>query len=234
VRQWGLSLPFALRYRMAYDGSLTSAVLGLFVRAVLASLRRRTRLRGCRRHAQCGAVTFVQRFGDALNLNVHFHSLVLDGVYARDGEGRLLFHPLPPPEDAEIERVARQLARLIQRLLARRGLGPDADASEFDSVLEDQPLLAMLYAASVAGRVATGRRAGRRTLRVGDRIDAEAIATLAGERYASVSGVSLHANAAVSARDRQRLERLSHYAARPPVATDRLSRMDDGRLLAIA
>ena len=52
--------------------------------------------------------------------------------------------------------------------------------------------------------------------------------------YASVSGVSLHANAAVSARDRQRLERLSHYAARPPVATDRLSRMDDGRLLAIA
>jgi len=88
--------------------------------------------------------------------------------------------------------VARQLARLIQRLLVRRGLGPEADASEVDPVLEHQPLLAVLYAASVAGRVATGRRAGRRTLRVGDRIDAEAIATLAGERCASVSGVSLH------------------------------------------
>jgi len=47
----------------------------------------------------------VQRFGDALNLNVHFHSLVLDGVYASDAEGSLRFHPLPPPEDAEVEHV---------------------------------------------------------------------------------------------------------------------------------
>ena len=175
VRQWVLSLPFTLRYRLAYDGPLTSAVLGLFVRIVFASLRRRARVRGRRRHTQCGAVTFVQRFGDALNLNVHFHSLVLDGVYARDGEGRMHFHPLPPPEDAEVERVARQLARLILRLLARRSLDPEADPSEVDPVLEDQPLLAVLYAASVAGRVATGRRAGRRTLHVGDRIDAEAV-----------------------------------------------------------
>jgi hypothetical protein len=37
------------------------------------------------------AVTFVQRFGDALDLNVHFYSLVLDGVYARTPEGRLRF-----------------------------------------------------------------------------------------------------------------------------------------------
>ena len=39
VRQWVLSLPFALRYRLACDGPLTSAVLGLFVRTVFASLR---------------------------------------------------------------------------------------------------------------------------------------------------------------------------------------------------
>jgi len=231
VRQWVLSLPFALRYRLAYDGPLTSALLGLFVRTVFASLRQRARLRGGRHDAQCGAVTFVQRFGDALNLNVHFHSLVLDGVYARDSKGKLHFHPLPPPADAEIERVARQLAHLIRRLLARRGLGPDADPSEVDPVLEHQPLLAVLYAASVAGRVATGKRAGRRTLRVGDRIDAGAIAAHAGERCASVGGVSLHANVAVPARDRKRFERLCRYAARPPVASERLSRMDDGRLL---
>jgi hypothetical protein len=43
IRQWVLSLPFALRYRLAYDAPLSSAVLGLFVRAVFASLRRRTR-----------------------------------------------------------------------------------------------------------------------------------------------------------------------------------------------
>src|SRR5258705_11909370 len=31
------------------------------------------------RSSQCGAVTFVQRYGDALNANVHFHCLLIDG-----------------------------------------------------------------------------------------------------------------------------------------------------------
>ncbi len=45
VRQWVLSLPFGLRYRLAYDRELTTAVLGVFVRTVFASLRRRARER---------------------------------------------------------------------------------------------------------------------------------------------------------------------------------------------
>ena len=53
-----------------------------------------------------GAVTFVQRFGDALNLNVHFHSLLLDGVYAAGPNSALRFDPLPPPGDTEVARVA--------------------------------------------------------------------------------------------------------------------------------
>ena len=28
-----------------------------------------------------GAVTLIQRFGSALNLNIHFHLLFLDGIY---------------------------------------------------------------------------------------------------------------------------------------------------------
>ena len=31
--------------------------------------------------AHTGAVTLIQRFGSALNLNIHFHMLFLDGVY---------------------------------------------------------------------------------------------------------------------------------------------------------
>jgi hypothetical protein len=31
---------------------------------------------------QCGSVSVVQRFGSALNLNVHLHALMMDGVYA--------------------------------------------------------------------------------------------------------------------------------------------------------
>ena len=66
VRQWVLSLPFALRYRMAYDASLTTAVLQVFIRTLFGFLRSRARETGIE-GAQCGAVTFIQRFGGALN-----------------------------------------------------------------------------------------------------------------------------------------------------------------------
>jgi hypothetical protein len=231
VRQWVLSLPFALRYRLAYDARLASAVLALFVRSVFASLRRRARRRWGVRRAQCGAVSFVQRFGGALNLNIHFHSLLLDGVYARDAFGSLRFHPLPPPTDVEVERVTRQLAKKLVRLLERSGLDSDADPADADPLPADEPLLAALYAASVAGRVATGPRAGKPVQRIGDRIDVEDLTVSKGERCANVGGVSLHANVAVPARDRRRLERLCRYVARPPVASDRLSRLTDGRIV---
>ena len=49
---------------------------------------------------QCGAVTFVQRFGGSLNLNVHFHTLVLDGIggtIEADGEhGAAIFRVFLP------------------------------------------------------------------------------------------------------------------------------------------
>lgn len=231
VRQWVLSLPFALRYRLAYDAELTSAVLGLFVRAVFASLRLRARRKWNVSRGQCGAVTFVQRFGDALNLNLHFHSLVLDGVYETSPHGRPRFHALPPPDDAEVALVVGQVAARIARLLERRGLGPEADPCDADPLSGEAPLLAELYGASVASRIATGRRAGQPVIRVGDCIDPDAVPELDGERCANASGVSLHANVAVPARDRKRLERLCRYVARPPVATERLSRMADGRLL---
>jgi hypothetical protein len=115
----------------------------------------------------------VQRFGDALNLNVHFHSLILDGIYEESPDGAVAFRPLPPPDDDEVERVARRVARGLARLLERRGLGPDADPSEADPLRDEEPLLAALYAASLVGRAAMGRRAGQRVARLGDRIDAD-------------------------------------------------------------
>jgi hypothetical protein len=231
VRQWVLSLPFALRYRLAYDSRLAGQVLGLFVRAVSASLRLRARRQWGVCRGQCGAVTFVQRFGDALNLNVHFHSLLLDGVFEPAPGGAVRFRPLPPPDTAEVERVVTQIARRLRKLLERRGLGLETEPSEADPLGEGEPLLAALYGASVSGRIATGPRAGKPVVRLGDRIDVDDLPVLQGERCASVAGVSLHANVAVPARDRPRLERLCRYVARPPVATERLSRLPDGRLL---
>ena len=129
VRQWVLSLPFGLRYRLAFDRELTADVLNVFVRAVFGSLRHRTRLKWAGRSpAMGGAVTFVQRFGGALNLNVHFHTLVLDGTYrATENQPTLRFHPAPPPESEELERVLQRVVRGVARVIERRGLGDEPD-----------------------------------------------------------------------------------------------------------
>jgi hypothetical protein len=56
-------------------------VLGIFVRAVYAWLRKQALENGIPK-GKCGSVTFVQRFGSALNCHLHYHSIVFDGVYA--------------------------------------------------------------------------------------------------------------------------------------------------------
>ena len=119
--------------------------------------------------------------------------------------------------DTEVERVAQQVARRLARLLERRGHGE----IEGDALATEEPLLASLYAASITSRIATRPRATRRVLRFGGRIDAGDLPALRGERCATVNGVRVHANVAVPAHDRRRLERLCRYGARPAIATER-------------
>ena len=236
VRQWVLTLPFALRYRLAYDARLAAAVDRAFVAAVFASLARRARglgrgrrPSGSARRLRGGAVTFVQRSGDALNLNIHFHTLVLDGVYERYGQAGMRFRALRPPSSEELQRLLADVVGRIRRLPTRRGLGPEADPSLADPLQETQPLLAELAAASVQGRAASGPRAGLRPRRLGDQIDPEDLSGSI-QGLAACDSFTLHAAVAVPGRDRRRLERLVRYAARPPLASDRLAALPDGTL----
>ena len=67
MRQFVLSLPFEIRYRVADDGKLISALLAVFLRTVNAWYRRQARAQGYT-GGRCGSVTIVQRFGSAINL----------------------------------------------------------------------------------------------------------------------------------------------------------------------
>jgi hypothetical protein len=98
-------------------------VLGVSVRAVLGFQR----WRACRlgvRDGRSGAVTAIQRFGGALNVNPHFHTLAPDGVFTIAASGAVQFHPLPAPTDVEVARVLTTIQARILRRLVRRGLGP--------------------------------------------------------------------------------------------------------------
>ena len=159
-----------------------------------------------------GAVTAIQRFGSALNGNMHFHSLVLDGVYTRaTPTARPIFHRLPPPTDADITTLLTQLHRRVRRLLARRGRLAQDDPGR-DPFAAQEPLFAQTVAASLQGRVALGPRAGQALRRLRSAASAQTIAP----RCARLEGFSLHADVAVPARRRDQLDdRLADQRGRP-------------------
>ncbi len=232
VRQWVISFPYPLRVRLAYDRELCGEVLRAFISVVSASLRRRARVDLQGSKLQCGSVTFIQRAGDALNLNPHLHVLFLDGVYAAaDTFEKPQFHPLDAPSEAELERIVGIFARRVVKILERRALVDELGFDEEDSFHREEPLLARIYAAAVSGRVGLGARAGKRVLRRGCSTDGGSRDAFEGKCCAALHGFSLHAGVMVPAHDRARLERLCRYVARPPIAMSRLEELPDGRLL---
>jgi hypothetical protein len=66
--------------------------------------------------ADSGAVTLIQRFGSAANLNVHLHCLVLDGVYRRGIDGTPEFVEVPEPTDEALQSVLCKIITLTMPL----------------------------------------------------------------------------------------------------------------------
>ena len=102
ARQWILSFPISLRILFA-----THPQLQIIHRVIARFLIQQARLK--RGAADTGAVTLIQRFGSAANLNIHLHCLVLDGVY-RGREGVAMFREASGPT---IEALQALLAKII-------------------------------------------------------------------------------------------------------------------------
>lgn len=203
VRQWVLSLPRALRFQAARDPAVAARLLDLFTRAVFAWLRRKGRALGVDDPRTAGC-TAVQRFGGALNLNVHFHSLVPDGVFDLSDPGEARFVRVKAPKDEE---VAAILTRMIRRAARAGLLGGEVPAGDSEDAL------AALQAAEVDRR-----------LRFPDPFKH-------GRRSACLDGFSLHAGVRIHEHDREGLERLCRYAMRPPLALHRLSPGPEGTVV---
>jgi hypothetical protein len=233
IRQWVCSFPWQLRYVMGFDRGLCAQLMAAFAAELSRSYRRRAKRAlalSSVSDALSGAVTFVQRFDSALRLNPHAHTLVLDGVYVRERDGAVEFHPLAEPTVAEVTSVAAATAARIERVLQAHGrdIGERSDGGD-DQLSLDYPALASCYRAATAGQQLLGDRPGQPALRlVGQPTQrtARAKATLVAE----VCGVNVHAQRVVDGRDRKQLERLCRYLARPPLSHDRLTQLPDGRL----
>ncbi len=115
VRQWVLSFPRRVRFLAARHPALVSRLLDLFTRSVFAWQRRAARRLGTA-EPRTGGVNAVQRFGGAINLNVHFHTLIPDGVFVVGGNGPARFVPILPPCDEELTAILTPWSEFDQPL----------------------------------------------------------------------------------------------------------------------
>jgi len=223
VRQWVLSLPIPMRVLLAVQPELVTPVLHVVQRVVMRHLLEAAGLKAAD-EGQGGAVTLIQRFGSAANLNIHLHCLVLDGVYRCGADGVPDFIEAGAPADEELHALLQTIIARLMKMLTRRGVlvedmgqtylaGPDADGEEARAV---RPL----QAAAIAYRIAFGPRAGQKVLTLRGAMPREGEARQ--PLCADIDGFSLHAAVRVEAHDRKRLEQLCRYISRPALSDERV------------
>ena len=226
LRQWVLSFPFPLRLLFAKDPQLIGDILNLVHRAISTYLIKTAGLKK-KSGAKTGSVTFIQRFGGSLNLNIHFHILYLDGVWTFE-QNKAHFHLIPPPTQSELSNLLKTIAQRTVKLLEKRGLIVRDEGSEHKFLnLENTEAIDPIHASSITYRIALGSRRGQKafTLRTAP--------TLSKQKpfLAQYSGFSLHAGVFCPAHDRKKRERLCRYISRPSLSEARLSLNTQGQVV---
>jgi hypothetical protein len=226
VRQFVLSLPKQLRYILSHNARLASQVLRIYVRTISSWYKRRSRRHPFNNY-QTGAITFVQRFGSSLNLNLHFHTLFLDGVYQKpQGDAQQpTFIMASKPKDDEIKKLSEQISAAIIKVLDKKGVLDRF--KEQDQILQYNLPLAQITGASIEHRIALGENAPNKVRRIlQDPHEGQRTGHLC---YAS-NGFSLHAATHIPAWDRKRLFNLCLYITRPPLSSESLEELPNGDL----
>jgi ribosomal protein S27E len=227
IRQWVLSFPFQLRFLLASRPQLMGRVLGIVYRTLSSHLIQKAGF--TRKTAQTGAVTLIQRFGSALNLNVHFHMLFLDGVYTETQHGRTRFQRTNGPEQQELKELVHAISHRVAGFLEREGiLERDEENSYLNLDEADEDPMQQVLGCSVGYRIAVGPQQGRKVFTLQTIPSWEDDDRFA--QVAKVSGFSLHAGVAAQAWERQKLERLCRYISRPAVSEKRLSLTPSGNV----
>ena len=212
VCQWVLSFPVALRILFAAHPQLLSGVLHIIHRVIARFLIKQAGLK--HGEADTGAVTLIQRFGSAANLNIHLHCLVLDGVY-QSSEGVPVFHEVGAPSIEQLQQLLNRIIARIMKWLTRAGYLIEEEGMTYLGEIDAHSALMPLQAASWTYRIAFGPRAGHKVLSLQTRPGRAAQPAQA--LCANAHGFSLHAGVRCGADQRQALEQLCRYItpARP-------------------
>lgn len=221
IRQWVLTFPMPIRLCFAVKPKLMARALDIAITTISSHYRKLAGLK--KSNSKTGAVTLIQRFGGSLNVNIHFHILFIDGIYELgDQKAPTDFLTSNPPTIEELDKVMGQIINRVTRYLERQGIIiKDEDSDKFQLPISEDDAFTRLQASSVTYRFATGPRKGQKAF---------VLKSMSDEDHNSKSGLvvknsgfSLHAGVSAKATEREKLERIARYIARPAVAEERLS-----------
>ena len=73
-------------------------------------------------------MAFIHRFGSTLNPHLHFHCVVIDGVFEPAPADGVVFHAATGLDANTLVQMQAQVRRRLLRVFVRRGLLPGDDA----------------------------------------------------------------------------------------------------------
>ena len=118
-RQFVVSFPIPLRYWLQTNKRFAAEVYAIVTKAIHRYYADKATALGTQAPAP-GTISFLQRWGSALNLNPHLHIIALDGVYTRYGE-LARFCTLDPITDDEVATLIQGISTKVMALCVRRG-----------------------------------------------------------------------------------------------------------------
>ena len=181
VRQWVLSLPKRLRYYLYHDPKIASKVLKIFLDEINKQLKQHIDIPSGA-IIKAGGVSFIHRFGATLNVHLHFHCVVMEGLFMTDSDGQLSWHPVHDVTETDIQAVQQRVRIRVLKAFKRWKLLEDYEADNMKT-------------------------------------------------WQGGGGFSVDGSVKIHQYDRNGLERLLRYCARPLFASDRLEKLSDNRLI---
>lgn len=132
VRQWVLSLPKRLRYYLYHDPKIASKVLKIFLDEINKQLKQHIDIPSGA-IMKAGGVSFIHRFGATLNIHLHFHCVVMEGLFMADADGQLSWDPVHDVTDTDIQAVQLRVRIRVLKAFKRWKLLEDYEADNIPS-----------------------------------------------------------------------------------------------------
>jgi hypothetical protein len=120
VRQWVVSIPKRLRGFLADRPQAVAALTKIFLAEIERTLLTASGVTSdadaqSASRPRLGAVSFLHRFGSALNHHVHLHACVTDGVFMPSSDATTAFLPARPVTAADLAALTERVRRRVIR-----------------------------------------------------------------------------------------------------------------------